>query len=192
MRYIKIVLFTLVLSTICGILLTGMNIFTKERITKYEQFVLYSSVLEALGMEYSRENVEEIFKDNVTMEEVSGITFYRSEDGAVAFEVKGPGLWGPIKGLVSLEPDLATIRRLLILHQEETPGLGGRIEEEEFLSQFRGKKVIPRIVFLPEGKAKAPNEVDAITGATGSSRALEKLLNEEIQKAVSIIKNRKS
>ncbi|HBU08136.1 MAG TPA: hypothetical protein DEA99_02835, partial [Candidatus Omnitrophica bacterium] len=31
-------------------------------------------------------------------------------------------------------------------------------------------------------KAKANNEVDAITGATGSSRALERLLNETIQK----------
>lgn len=189
MKYLKVILFTLILATICGIFLTGINAFTRTRIIKYEEFILRSSVLEALGVNYSRGNIDEVFRKNVFAEKAGENIFYRTKDGAVAFEIRGSGLWGPIHGLVAMEPDFSTIRRLLILHQEETPGLGGRIGEDEFLSQFRGKTMLPGLVFLPHGKARASNEVDAITGATGSSRALEKLINENVKKILPLIKD---
>ena len=107
----------------------------------------------------------------------------------MAFEFKGPGLWGPIYGIISLNPDLKTVRRINILHQEETPGLGARIADNSYLSQFKNKEFFPSLVFTPAGKAKANNEVDAITGATGSSKALEKLLNETIQRNIGRLRN---
>ena len=41
---------------------------------------------------------------------------------------------------------------------------------------------------MPEGKASQKNEVDAITGATGSSRAFEKLINDNAQKYLAVLK----
>jgi hypothetical protein len=39
-----------------------------------------------------------------------------------------------------------------------------------------------RIFYLvPEGSGKAPNEFDAITGATGTSRAVETFLNRDLE-----------
>ncbi|HLD82933.1 MAG TPA: FMN-binding protein, partial [Candidatus Omnitrophota bacterium] len=125
--------------------------------------------------------------NNVKALEVSGYQFYKSSNGSTAFEFSGPGLWGHIYGLASINPGLKAIKAIVILHQEETPGLGARIAEGAFLKQFRGKEFLPKLLFVAEGKSSANNEVDAITGATGSSRALEKLLNETLEKNVSLL-----
>ena len=63
------------------------------------------------------------------------------EENVNIFEFEGRGLWGPIKGLVALGPDLKTLESITIIAQEETPGLGGRISETKFLDQFRKKKL---------------------------------------------------
>jgi len=106
----------------------------------------------------------------------------------VAFEFSGPGLWGPITGIVCLEKDLKTIRKIKVTHQEETPGLGSRVTEAGYLKQFKNKEALPQLKFMPEGKASQKNEVDAITGATGTSRAFEKLINANIQKYLAALK----
>lgn len=188
MRYVKVILFTVLLGTGCGVLLVGISAFTQNRIKANEEFTVRSSILEAFGISFTKETINELFKDNVTSTTKSGFTFHKARDGAVAFEIKGPGLWGPIYGVICLEPDLAAIRRITVLHQEETPGLGARIEESEFLAQFKGKRILPKLIFLPQGKARASNEVDSITGATGSSKAFEKLLNENVQRHLAVIK----
>jgi Na+-transporting NADH:ubiquinone oxidoreductase subunit C len=97
-------------------------------------------------------------------------------------------LWGPIHGIVALLADLKTIKGITIIHQEETPGLGGRIAETDFLDKFKAKKVFPRLIIQPPGKAVAENEVDGITGATLSCKAFEAILNSEIEKYVSVIR----
>ena len=85
-------------------------------------------------------------------------------------------------------PDLKTIKGIIIIHQEETPGLGGRIAEADFLDRFETKKVFPRLTIQPPGKASGNNEVDGITGATLSCKAFEEILNREIEKYISVIK----
>ena len=90
--------------------------------------------------------------------------------------------------MISLEKDLKTIRKIKITYQEETPGLGSRIAEVNYLKQFKNKEILPRLVFVPEGKASGKNQVDAITGATGSSKAFEKLINENVQKYLAALK----
>lgn len=176
------------MGTVSGTLLIGLNGFTAGQIEKNEQLKLKSSVLDVLEIPYVKDNVLELFGANIKILEKDKYKFYRSPDGAVAFEFKGPGLWGPIHGIASINSDLKTIRTIKILHQEETPGLGGRVAEKEYLTQFKNKEFIPKLIFMPQGKAKAANEVDAITGATGSCKALEKLLNETIQKNLSMLK----
>lgn len=176
------------MGTASGTLLMGINFFTTPLITKNEELKLKSTVLEALEIDHTTANALKVFAESVKVFNKDKYTFYSGSDGSIAFEFSGAGLWGPISGIISLEKDLKTIRKMKITHQEETPGLGGRIAEENYLRQFRHKEVLPRLVFLPEGKSKGPNEVDAITGATGSSRALEKIINENMQRYLSILK----
>jgi len=58
--------------------------------------------------------------------------------------------------------------------------LGGRISEEDFLSGFKRKKTLPRLLLALRRKAVKANEVDAITGATMTSKALIDMINESV------------
>lgn len=82
---------------------------------------------------------------------------------------------------ICVEPDLETLKGIEVLDHSETPGLGGRITEESFKRQFAGKKVRPRIFVVKGKKAEGANEVDAITGATNTSRGIEAFLNDAMK-----------
>ena len=96
-------------------------------------------------------------------------------------------MWGPIRGFLALEADMRTIRGVTFHEQEETPGLGGEIASVWFQEQFKGK-----VIELPDGErgihirrgggASGPNEVDAITGATMTSKKVEVMLNAVIER----------
>ena len=92
-----------------------------------------------------------------------------------AFPFSGPALWGTIKGYLSTTQDLKTIKGLTFTEQNETPGLGGRIDEAPFKEQWRD-------VPMPTGDIKygpvGDKQLDAISGATQSSNAVTKALNE--------------
>lgn len=138
-------------------------------------------ILKVLGLEHDTEHIEEIFEENVIIEEIDDFTLYRAENGYVAFNFDGMGHQNNITGLLSLDPIEKTIGGLVILEQQETPGLGGRISEEGFLNQFKGLPIEPGIVILPTGMtATKPHEVDGITGATMTGNALEAMLRKSI------------
>lgn len=183
----KVLIFVVIMGTVAGAMLVGVNAFTTPLISKNEELKSKFSVLDVLEIEHDKSNIINIFDDKVNISKKGKYTFYSGPDSSVAFEFYGPGLWGPIAGIISLEKDLKTIRKIKITHQEETPGLGGRIAEGSYLKQFKNKEIFPALKFMPEGKASQKNEVDAITGATGSSRALEKLINENVKIYLKVI-----
>lgn len=185
---IKVLVFVLVMGTVAGGLLVGVNSYTAPLIAKNEELKLKSSVLDALDITYEKGDILGVFDKNVKILDKQGYVFYSTPDGSIAFQFSGPGLWGPISGIISLEKDAKTVRKIKITHQEETPGLGARISEAGYLAQFKNKEVIPNIVFMPQGKAEKRNEVDAITGATLSCKAFEKVINENVQKYLRALK----
>jgi len=176
------------MGTVSGALLVGVNAYTSILIVRNEELKLKSSVLEALEITHDKTNVIKIFDEQVKILDKDKYTFYKALDGSIAFQFRGPGLWGPIAGIISLEKDLKTVRKIKVTYQEETPGLGSRIAERDYLKQFKNKEIFPKLVFMPEGKAARKNEVDAITGATGSSRAFERLINDSVKKYLLILK----
>lgn len=188
MKALRIIIFVIIMGTVSAVLLVGVNAFTTPLIAKNEEIKLKSSVLDVFDIDYNKSDLTKIFQDNIKVIKKDNYTFYSTSDGRISFEFFGVGLWGPIHGIISLEKDLKTIYKIKITHQEETPGLGGRIAEQAYLKQFKNKEVVPKIKFMPEGKSTQKNEVDAITGATGSSKAFEKLLNENLEKYLVVLK----
>lgn len=186
MKALRIIIFVIVLGTVSSGMLEGMRRATAPLIAKNEEIKLKSAVLDVLEADYNKDNILDVFAGQVKEIKNEQETYYLSQDKSLAFEFSGSGLWGPISGIASINPDLKTIKIIKILHQEETPGLGARIAEFSYLKQFRGKEFLPKLTFTPCGKASAKNEVDSITGATGSSRALEKLLNETLVKKITL------
>lgn len=185
------IVFVLILGSILSTALVSVNAYTAPLIEKNKVRKLQISVLKALGIAYSQDKVDEAFSGNVTKKELKDkdLEFYvAGTTGDIAFEIHGSGLWGPIHGIVALEPNLETIKGITLIHQEETPGLGGRIAEPEFLDKFKAKTILPKLIIQPPGKASKDNEVDGITGATLSCKAFEEILNSEVEKYVSAIK----
>lgn len=91
----------------------------------------------------------------------------------------GAGLWGAIWGYVSVESDGKTIHGAVFSHASETPGLGGEIAEPWFYNQFDdnvledASQSFSSIRIVKGGSGEDPNGVDAISGATITSRSLE-------------------
>lgn len=142
-------------------------------------------ILKALDVDYNLERIEELFDEQVTVDEAGGLPLYKAKNGSVAFNFSGMGFQANISGLLALAPDLQTITALIILEQQETPGLGGRIAEEAFQKQFAGVAIRPEIVIVPTGhSATKPNEVDGITGATMTGNALEAILRNSIRSVI--------
>ena len=107
---------------------------------------------------------------------------------SIGFDFGGMGFWDRINGIVVLSPDLEKIINIQFFDHKETPGLGARIEEEWFTDQFKGlpiaweKPVSDRIIFGHATGAGTVNRIDAITGATQTSMALRRFLNEELER----------
>ena len=80
---------------------------------------------------------------------------------------------------MAVDPKMETITGLFILEQKETPGLGNKIIESQWRGQFTGKKTAPALAVTKTG-ASAPNEIDAVTGATISSRTVTDIVNGAI------------
>ncbi|MBD3656447.1 MULTISPECIES: Na(+)-translocating NADH-quinone reductase subunit C [Marinobacter] len=112
-----------------------------------------------------------------------------SENGElkrVVLPVHGYGLWSTLYGFVSLEGDANTIEGLGFYAHAETPGLGGEVDNPRWKQQWVGKEVYgeqgePQIRLIKGGvDANAEgreHKVDALSGATLTSRGVENLVN---------------
>lgn len=108
---------------------------------------------------------------------------YVFKGGISVMPIYGAGLWGPVWGYVAIESDGTTIKGAYFDHESETPGLGGKIKDEPwFREKFSGKQVAfgsePAFALAKNAESTgAANAVDAITGATMTSKGLDGALN---------------
>ena len=108
---------------------------------------------------------------------------YIFKGGIAVIPIYGAGLWGPVWGYIALCPDCYTIAGAFFDHESETPGLGAKIKDEPwFREKFVGKTVEwgeDRAFRLEKNveATGATNAVDAITGATMTSKGLNEALN---------------
>ena len=99
----------------------------------------------------------------------------------------GNGFQGKIKMMIGLTEDLNKITSIEILEQSETPGLGTKILEPPYKDQYKGLTPTPDIKLVKGVAPSSPNEVQAITGATISSRAAVTIANEGINKLKALL-----
>jgi Na+-transporting NADH:ubiquinone oxidoreductase subunit C len=187
--------YTLVFATVVGLIsaaiLTGVGLFAAPYRLANEKAEKVRHVMQVLGVPYEGLSTEELLKkysEDVREDRKGDLDVFiygaqgQGSPKAVAIAFAGPGLWGPIEGFISLEPDMRTIHGVTFYKQEETPGLGGEIGAQWFQQQFVGKSIIgpdgkPGMRLLGGGKASADNEVDAISGATLTSDKVQTMLN---------------
>lgn len=100
-----------------------------------------------------------------------------------AFLATGKGYGGDIDILVGLE-DAQTLKGITIVAQSETPGLGSKIIESSFVSEFVGANIDD--IFLK----KDGGQIDAITGASISSEAVVDVVRNTAMEKVKSLKER--
>ena len=109
----------------------------------------------------------------------------KMDDGSIKYVLPmyGAGLWGPIWGYIAMNDDGNTIYGANFSHEGETPGLGARIADKSFQDLFVGKHLFmdgeyKGIVVLKKGQkaANGAEQVDALTGATITSRGVSDML----------------
>ena len=91
----------------------------------------------------------------------------------------GQGYADKIEILIGFDPGMDKITGLFVLDQKETPGLGNKILENDWRGQFLDKSTAKPLTPV-KGKSSAPNEIDAITGATISSKAVTDIINTAV------------
>jgi Na+-transporting NADH:ubiquinone oxidoreductase subunit C len=177
-----------VLGSILTAALVAVAAYTTPIIQRNEALETKKSILAALEIPYQEDNVEEVFAAGVQEKKADGTTYYVSDNGDIAFPYSGPGLWGPIEGILAIGPQFETLTGVTIIRQEETPGLGSRIGEQSYLDQFKAKRFTDGLRLVTPGRSQADNEIDSITGATLSSDAFIGILNNALKSKVPVIK----
>lgn len=104
---------------------------------------------------------------------------YQGELKGWVVKASGRGYADKIEMLLGLDPKAETITGLFIMDQKETPGLGNKIITKTFRNQFVDKATKNPLAVVKTG-AVAKNEIDAITGATISTKSVVSIINSAV------------
>lgn len=182
----KMILVLTIITMFAGGLLSTWDGVTKPHIEAYRLQELKKAISEVLP---AYDHYDEITRDGVIL--YVGKAAGSDEPVGIAFEAVGNGFQGKVAMMVGIDKDFSRLTGIKILEQIETPGLGTKIVEDPtnkqdrfwFPNQFKQLLVDPEIEVIKNVKPSKPNEIQAITGATISSRAVVTILNDNIKKA---------
>jgi Na+-transporting NADH:ubiquinone oxidoreductase subunit C len=180
MKDVKLIIFLLAIFTICTLLLSFAQFFYDKASVVFNRR-LYAEILNLYDIEHTFPTIDNDFAASFSTVQAGGKTYYISENDnprTIGFKTEGAGLWSTIEIFVSVKIKEEKIFGLLILSQGETPGLGARISEPQFLNTFFDLDINPEVKIVKFSMSS--NEVDAISGATKTSSALEKIVNKGI------------
>lgn len=113
-----------------------------------------------------------------------------------AIEASGQGYADIIRILYGYNPDEEVLIGFQVLESKETPGLGDKIEKEiHFLNNFKALdvslakngKLQNKVISVKQGEKQNPWEIDGITGATISSRAIGNIIGTSTSELVPIL-----
>lgn len=164
----------LILAIICIVaaaLLAGINSFTRPRIIAQAQAEEETSLKEVLPEAADFQAVKR--QDEVLYHK--GLDKKGKIIGA-AFKASGQGYSSTIETMVGMLKD-GTITAIKVLSQNETPGLGAQVSEAKFTNQFMHKNI------------QGISSVQAITGATISSKAVIDSVRNKAEEIKALIEN---
>ena len=129
----------------------------------------------------------EIAPGTVTVEKDGRTSYYQLYRVSLADRLSGwvvktggQGYADKIEILIGLDPAAKTITGLFILEQKETPGLGNKISHPRWRNQFISQNTAEPLTVV-KGKSQTSNSIDAVTGATISSRSVTGIVNRTIE-----------
>lgn len=170
-KYIELPLKLFLITFILGLLLGVTYIYTKEPIAEQQALKLQESREKAYpGAEFVEVPMDEwqglVLEGGAKVKEV----YMAQRDGEFAgyvVNVLSKGYGGDVEIIVGIGADLH-ITNVVIGSHNETAGLGANATKPDFTDQFRGKKK----PVLSKDDPNSDQAIDALTGATITSRAV--------------------
>ena len=193
------------IGALCALLIVTVYGATKDRIRENQDRFLAAAVLQVLPPAQS--TVAIALTDDGRLEKaVEGaalpVFLGYNADGELVGAVltaQGMGYQDNIRVLYAYSFELDAIVGFKVLDSKETPGLGDRIETEpHFLANFEeldatltldGDALLHPIVTVKQGKKTEVWQLDGITGATITSEAIGKILNDSANTWVPVLEN---
>ena len=151
-----------------------------------EKQILNSLNLRGLSDEEAHATYEKIVK----YDEAQKVYVCTLENGDVKYvlPLKGQGMWGGISCFLAIDSDKNTVYGAYFNHESETAGLGAEIKDNaDWQAKFQGKKIFAdetkeTLALSVEKNVNNETTVDAVTGATVTSTAVSKMLQEQLAK----------
>jgi electron transport complex protein RnfG len=185
---VKLILTLGVAGLLSGLAIVGIYEATLPTITAYKAKVLREAVFKVLPGTTRIEKLhyaDGCLQASTSEQDDSIYAGYDSKEALVGYAItgEGPGFQDIIGLLYGYLPDKRVIVGMEVLESRETPGLGDKIyKDADFIANFFELAIDPTIVMVKKGRKSAPNEVDAISGATISSKAVVRIINESNEK----------
>lgn len=132
----------------------------------------------------TKKAISNIFPGTITIEKEKDMFKAINDKGQTlgyAFLAEGNGYQGTIKLIAGMDQDMKKLEGFEVLESQETPGLGAEICGNNFTEQFKGLPLKKKIEYVKNKKPEKDNQIEAITGATISSRAVVNILNKKIE-----------
>ncbi|MDM8565177.1 FMN-binding protein [Candidatus Halobeggiatoa sp. HSG11] len=186
---IKLILTLAIAGLISGIAIIAIYEATLPTITAYKAKMLREAVFKVLPkvtqiqkLQYIDGKLQPIDSENNNEIIYAG---FDTEKNLIGYAIKGegPGFQDTIQILYGYIPTKHLIVGMEVLDSRETPGLGDKIyKDADFQTNFKALTIEPTVVIVKKGMKSAANEVDAITGATISSKAIVRIINQSNEK----------
>ena len=172
---IKPVAVLLAICIIIPLALSLTNRITKDKIAELDEKNSRETMASLIKADSF---TEEGFKDGEN-EFTYNLALKDGEIVGYIFKTAEKGYGGDVSVMTAVNVD-GTVKSVAVLDvSNETPGLGQNAAKESYYSQYEGKK--SGISLLKNGADSAKNEVNAVTGATITSTAVNKAVNQALE-----------
>ena len=186
-----IIIYSTVLILIVAFLLAFVSQSLKPQQDKNVALDQEKQILNSLNLRgLSDDEAHATYEKIVTFDEAQNVYVCTLENGDVKYvlPLKGQGMWGGISAFLSVDSDKNTIYGAYFNHESETAGLGAEIKDNpDWQAKFHGKKIFAdeskeTLALSVEKNVNNETTVDAVTGATVTSTAVSKMLQEQLTK----------
>ena len=189
------------ISAICGLIIVSAYQFTYDAVQENKRIAVERAVFKVIPaaksiVEYSALSTGGVEKIGAGGSAPAGaLKFYAGYDengglAGIAAEGAAKGYADTVRILFAYDLATSSISAFSVVTMRETPGIGDKIlVDKEFLANFPLEATVSAdlkalanaIVTVKHGSKTKPWEVDAISGATITSRAVGKAINDAAQ-----------
>ena len=185
-------------SLACGVAIVATQVATSARIHKNQEILLRESVERLLPA--IKKQVTYGIQPDGTIKILPGLEgeghrFFVGYDGngnflGIVVEASDRGYADVVSTMYSYDPEKRAIVGFQVVEMRETPGLGDKAKNDpDFLANFKNLDASHEhaIATVKHGTKKHPWEIDAISGATITSRAVGRALEKSVAEVAPII-----